>query len=165
MIPCLVCRCRPRALRSAAVRQAARDVTQGSASCRMAADAAKFARGNCLRTAASCSRVIGRRDWSATMEGCATLPRASVGVDLIVHSLSSSLFSLQSNFSYFTSPFFFFFFFNWNQLNQMEDPASTTTRSTRMGRTSVQTVNNSAPAWTELLVVSPSVPTCSFYPC
>lgn len=60
---------------------------------------------------------------------------------------------------------FFFFFFNWNQLNQMEDPASTTTRSTRMGRTSVQTVNTSAPAWTELLVVSPSVPTCSFYPC
>lgn len=127
----------------------------------MVADAAKFARGNCLRTAASCSRVIGQRDWSATMEGCTTLPRASVGVELIVHSLSSSLlFAFKATFlvQYLLS-------FYWNQLNRMEDPASTTTRSTRMARTSVQTVNTSAPAWTEQLVVSPSVPTWSFYPC
>lgn len=57
-------------------------------------DAATFAHGNSLRTAAGCSHAIGQRDWSATMEGCATLPRASVGVDLIVHSLSSLLLSL-----------------------------------------------------------------------
>lgn len=53
---------------------------------------------------------------------------------------------------------------SWNQLNQMEDPASTTTRSTRMERTSFRTVNTSAPAWTELLVASPSAPTWSFCP-
>lgn len=46
----------------------------------------------------------------------------------------------------------------------MEDPASTTTRSTRMERTSVRTVSTSAPAWTELLVASPSAPTWSFCP-
>lgn len=149
-----------RALRSAAVCLAARDVPRGSASCRMTADAAKFVRGNSLRTAASCSRAIGQRDWSATMEGYATLSRASVGVDLMVHSLSSLFFHYKETFLTSRLPSF-----SWNQLNQMEDPANTTTRSTRMGRTSVQTVNTSAPAWTELLVVSPSVPTWSFYPC
>lgn len=58
-----------------------------------------------------------------------------------------------------------FLFLGGNQLNQMEDPASTTTGSTRTGRTSVQTVNTSAPAWMEPSVVSPSVPMWSFYPC
>lgn len=43
------------------------------------------------------------------------------------------------------------------QLNQMGEPASTTTRFTRTGRSSVQTANTSAPAWTVLLDASPCV--------
>lgn len=86
-------RCQHCAPWSATVRLAARDVPQGSASCRTAADAARSAHGNSLRTAAGCSRAIGQRDWRATMEGCATLRRASVGVALIVHALSLLVFS------------------------------------------------------------------------
>lgn len=85
-------RCQPRAQSSATARLATRDVPQGSASCRTTADAAKFARGNSSRTAASRSRAIAQWDWSATTEGCAALPRASVGVELTIHSLSSLLF-------------------------------------------------------------------------
>lgn len=66
---------------------------QGSASCGTDADAAKFARGNSLRTVASGSRAIGRKDWNATMEGRTTARRASVGVELIVHSLLLSVIS------------------------------------------------------------------------
>lgn len=40
------------------------------------------------------------------------------------------------------------------QPNQMEEHASTTTRFTRTGKSSVQTANTSAPAWTVLLDAS-----------
>lgn len=46
----------------------------------MAVDAVKFAHGSSLRTAARHSRVTTQRDWSATLEGCTALLRASVEV-------------------------------------------------------------------------------------
>ena len=141
-------RCQPRARRTAGVPPTPQNVQQESASCWMAVDAVKCVHGSSLRTAARNSHVTTQRDWSATLEGDTALLRASVEVQSL--SFSSFLMNLQI-FSHFKP-----FCFSKKQPNQTEEHASTATRSTRTGRSSVQTANTSARAWTVLWDVSRS---------
>lgn len=58
----------------------------------------------------------------------------------------------------------FYFLLLPYQLNQMEGPVSTTTGFTKTGKSSVQTANINALAWTVLLGVSLSVHVSFCYP-
>ena len=151
---CLNPRCRPHARRTVGVPLESPHVQRESASRWTAVDAVKSVLGSSLKTAAGHSHVTTQRAWSATLEVDLVLLRASVEVQRHLFSSCFCFFICFLTFTTLHCPFQNLTSFPVFQLNPMEEPVSTTTRFTKMGKSSVQTANTNALVWTVLSDVS-----------